>query len=142
MPPSVRRACGQAGSPVNAEPFWVESGHKQVARPASGCAPKSPTDSNVARFMDFLTKDRADRERLVIGIQALGEMKRDDEIYHLLAAAPVETVLKDDTYVLFRPWLANARSDPRFMMIAKRLGLMSYWQKSGRWPDFLFRSGS
>jgi tetratricopeptide (TPR) repeat protein len=99
-------------------------------------ARKNPSDLNVAPFVDFLTKDRTNRERLAVGIQALGEMKRVDEIYRLLAVAPAETAFKDDTYILFRPWLADARSDPRFMMIAKRLGLMSYWQKSGHWPDF------
>lgn len=99
-------------------------------------ARKNPTDANVAQFMDFLSKSRGDSDRLSFGIQGLGEMNRVKEIYDLLAAAPVETALKTNTYVLFRPWLARARSDPRFMTIAERLGLMSYWQDSGHWPDF------
>ena len=28
------------------------------------------------------------------------------------------------------------RSDPRFMQVAKRAGLVAYWQQSGKWPDF------
>jgi len=27
-------------------------------------------------------------------------------------------------------------SDARFMGVAQRLGLLRYWQESGRWPDF------
>jgi tetratricopeptide (TPR) repeat protein len=99
-------------------------------------ARKSPTDSNVARFMDFLNKNRANGDRLSFGIQALGEMNRVDELYDVLAASPVEFALKGNTYVLFRPWLAGARSDPRFMTVAKRTGLVDYWRSSGRWPDF------
>lgn len=104
-------------------------------------ARKNPTDANVARYVDFLARDPGDRDRIGFGIQGLGEMNRVDEIYSLLAIVPVETVLKDNTYILFRPWLANARADPRFMTVAKRLGLVSYWRKSGHWPDFCSDAG-
>jgi hypothetical protein len=110
--------------------------YQQPGVPLYVAARKNPTDANVARYVDFLTKERGDRDRLALGIQGLGEMNRVNEIYALLAAAPVETALKDNTYILFRPWLAEARRDPRFMVVAQRLGLMSYWQKSGHWPDF------
>jgi hypothetical protein len=98
-------------------------------------ARKNPTDSNVARFVDLITKNRDD-DRLSLRIQALGELNRVDEIYNLIATTPLEALQKTGTYILFRPWLADARRDPRFMVVAQRLGLLSYWQKSGRWPDF------
>lgn len=37
---------------------------------------------------------------------------------------------------LFRPAFATLRRDPRFMVIAKRFGLLDYWRERGRWPDF------
>jgi tetratricopeptide (TPR) repeat protein len=98
-------------------------------------ARKNPTASNVQRYVDLVTRKRDD-ERLGIRIQALGELGRVDQVFDLLAAAPVDEVSKTGTYVLFRPWLAEARRDPRFMIAAKHFGLMTYWQKSGHWPDF------
>ena len=99
-------------------------------------ARKNPTDSNVSRFVEVVMRNRNDDNRLAFRIQALGELNRVNEFYELLATTHLGTTTKNGTYILFRPWLANARSDQRFMVVAKSLGLMSYWQKSGNWPDF------
>jgi hypothetical protein len=40
------------------------------------------------------------------------------------------------TIYLFYPEMKAFRRDPRFWPIAKRLGLVEYWQKTNRWPDF------
>jgi TolB-like protein/tetratricopeptide (TPR) repeat protein len=37
---------------------------------------------------------------------------------------------------LFYPEMKAFRQDPRFVPLAKRLGLLDYWQRSGHWPDF------
>lgn len=37
---------------------------------------------------------------------------------------------------LFHPELKAFRADPRFMPLARDLGLVEYWSRSGRWPDF------
>jgi DNA-binding winged helix-turn-helix (wHTH) protein/TolB-like protein len=39
-------------------------------------------------------------------------------------------------YFLYYPEMKAFRADPRFMPLAKRLGLVDYWVKSNRWPDF------
>jgi hypothetical protein len=96
----------------------------------------NPTDVNVARFMDYLTKDLNDLDRVVFGVQALGEMNRVDEIYAVLSRTHIERGSPGGTYALFRPWLAEARRDRRFMTVAKSTGLLAYWQESGHWPDF------
>ena len=47
-------------------------------------------------------------------------------------------MLAEISYMLFRPAYAGLRRDPRFMQVAKRIGLVDYWRKSGKWPDFCF----
>ncbi|HEY5413125.1 MAG TPA: hypothetical protein VIJ94_20625, partial [Caulobacteraceae bacterium] len=43
-----------------------------------------------------------------------------------------------DVTFLFSPLTSGLRRDPRFMTLAARLGLASYWSRSGKWPDFCF----
>jgi hypothetical protein len=38
--------------------------------------------------------------------------------------------------ILFRPYMAPLRASPRFMPLARRLGLVDIWRTSGLWPDF------
>ncbi len=42
----------------------------------------------------------------------------------------------DDSAFLFSPLTAPLRRDPRFMALAAKFGLVAYWRKTGRWPDF------
>jgi len=46
------------------------------------------------------------------------------------------TALGGDSAFLFYALTAPLRRDPRFMQLAARLGLVSYWRSSGKWPDF------
>ncbi len=59
-----------------------------------------------------------------------------DDFYNLVEQRAVVGVLRSEGYVLFRPGLSNVRRDPRFVPLAKRLGLVDYWRQSGHWPDF------
>jgi len=104
-------------------------------------ARKDPSDANVARLMSYLVRDTSDLDRVAFGVQALGEMNRVDEIFELLSRSHIERGSPGSTYVLFRPWVANARRDPRFMTVAKNTGLLAYWRESGRWPDFCSEPG-
>ena len=45
------------------------------------------------------------------------------------------------TNLLFYPEMRAFRADPRFMPLAKRLGLVDYWVKSNHWPDFCAEPG-
>ncbi len=38
--------------------------------------------------------------------------------------------------ILFYPTTEAMRRDPRFMPFAAKLGLVSYWRATGKWPDF------
>ena len=42
---------------------------------------------------------------------------------------------------LFLPPTAPLRSDPRFMQVAAKLGLVDYWRSTGQWPDFCSEPG-
>jgi hypothetical protein len=42
---------------------------------------------------------------------------------------------------LFQPATAAMRSDPRFMQVAAKLGLVDYWRSTGKWPDFCSEPG-
>lgn len=66
--------------------------------------------------------------------RALGEFGRVDEVYRLLDDPKFRDFVETD--VLFRPDFAGVRADPRFMQAAARLGLVSYWRRTGYWPDF------
>jgi tetratricopeptide (TPR) repeat protein len=73
-------------------------------------------------------------------IQALGEFGLVDDVFYWLGRLP-DKQLAGISYLLFRPSLASVRRDPRFMPVAKRIGLVNYWQKTGNWPDFCSRPG-
>ncbi len=42
---------------------------------------------------------------------------------------------------LFLPMTAAMRSDPRFIPLARKLGLVAYWRATGHWPDFCSEPG-
>ena len=98
-------------------------------------ARREPTEANVQSFLAYFKK-RLDDDTTSHVLQGLGEMDRVDDFYSLVEQPVVVTVLQSSSYILFRPWLSNVRRDPRFIPLAKRLGLLDYWRESGHWPDF------
>jgi tetratricopeptide (TPR) repeat protein len=68
-------------------------------------------------------------------VQALGEFNQVDDVHFWVARAPAAMVA-ESAYLFFRPALRGLRQDPRFMTVAKRIGLLDYWRSSGHWPDF------
>jgi tetratricopeptide (TPR) repeat protein len=101
-----------------------------------------PTPANVNLLMEDIQRplSRSDFSKFGQAIQALGEFDKTEEIFAWLDRAPRLTAA-EHFYLLFRPALADVRRDPRFMAAAKRFGLLSYWQKSGEWPDFCSEPG-
>jgi tetratricopeptide (TPR) repeat protein len=96
-----------------------------------------PTPANVQKLIAFIRQyeKRPATQVLSFTIQALGEFNQIDDVIAWIGRTPTEELARD-SYILFRPSLAGLRRDPRFMAIAKRIGLLDYWQSSGRWPDF------
>lgn len=97
---------------------------------------RNPTDANIDAWVNLAKTHPMLRPHRIFILQALGPLNRVDQLYAFLDQWPVEEDLKGATYILFRPWTAKVRRDPRFMRLAKRLGLLDYWEKTGNWPDF------
>ena len=59
----------------------------------------------------------------------------------LAQAAAYEPSSPIEPPFLFMPVTARLRADPRFIGVARKLGLVDYWRSSGRWPDFCLQPG-
>jgi hypothetical protein len=96
-----------------------------------------PSKDNVDRAIAD-ARAHVERDSNTIGdvIQVLAEFGREDEIYPLIGQHASE--LRDGTYLLFRPAFHRFRQSPRFLIVAKQLGLLQYWTRTDRWPDFCF----
>ena len=95
-----------------------------------------PTPENIQRAVEEgEVAARSAPRQIGLLIQTLGEFGRNDEAYDLLLHGPQW----DPTFVnqsIFRPGMRGFRRDPRMMQVAKKSGLVNYWLKSGKWPDF------
>jgi hypothetical protein len=70
--------------------------------------------------------------------QLLAEFGRNDELYRLMMTWPHPDQSGAISNIIFRPAFRNFQHDVRFLQVAKRMGLLDYWQKSGSWPDLCF----
>ena len=95
----------------------------------------SPTKQNIDYMISHARRDRG---MVYLGFmaQALGEFGRNEQLFELLNNWPNRDDVRSLGNVYFRPALNGLRHDPRFMQIAAKAGLVSYWKKSGHWPDF------
>lgn len=102
----------------------------------------APTPANIDRFMAFLQelyRRRGLTTNDIVGhAQSYGEFDRENVLYDLINRLPADADVSQLAGVMFRPSLREFRHDPRFMAVAKRMGLVDYWTKSGKWPDFCF----
>lgn len=69
----------------------------------------------------------------------LAEFDREEELFRILLNWRRMDLVTNVADVLFRPAFADFHKDPRFMQVAKRLGLLDYWRASGKWPDLCSR---
>lgn len=95
------------------------------------------TPENIDRAVKLAISDyRNDPARISGLFHALAEFKRTDELFEILIAWRDRAQIPYFVEILFRPQLASFRTEPRFMLVAARLGILDYWRQSGRWPDF------
>jgi tetratricopeptide (TPR) repeat protein len=92
-----------------------------------------PTHENIAHAISDASAVKQQTIRRLI--QVLAEFGREQQILDELLKYDANTP-EQFTDILFRPKGRALRQDPRFMLVAQRFGLLDYWQRSGKWPDF------
>jgi len=98
----------------------------------------NPTDANIQLALAATQNPQlAKSRRLVQAVQLLAGFNRVDQAYEILKNVPPDG-LRVASGVFYRPQLKKFRQDPRFMQLARRAGLLDFWQRSGKWPDFCF----
>ncbi|MEO7601690.1 MAG: hypothetical protein ABIS39_00280 [Sphingomicrobium sp.] len=98
-----------------------------------------PSRENIDRFFANVRQD--DINYVGVMAQAMAQFDREDQLYDLLASWPRREDIVETGDLWFRPALKKFRADPRFMNLAAEIGLVDYWQESGKWPDFCREPG-
>ncbi|MEO7864660.1 MAG: tetratricopeptide repeat protein [Sphingomicrobium sp.] len=105
-------------------------------------ARSEPSNSNIGRavaaYRARYAKDMADVPPY---LQALAIFGRIDEAFSAATPAVAVDSIEAGTEVLFRSYMSQFRADPRFMLLAQRIGLIDVWRASGIWPDFCSEPG-
>jgi tetratricopeptide (TPR) repeat protein len=118
----------QSGNISTAQTPYVESFVRARA---------NPTAANVDRAIEDAQSwyERAPTSIYHL-VQVLGTFGRDQQLFPILLNWSHPDKVSYVVDGLFRPALLNVHRDSRMMAVAKRLGLLDYWQKTGNWPDF------
>ncbi|HEX5184880.1 MAG TPA: winged helix-turn-helix domain-containing protein [Allosphingosinicella sp.] len=96
-----------------------------------------PSPAKVAAALDAARPRRPGAHPyLSFYVQTLATFGRIDESFATMNASQDDPFWRQGTWVLFRSHMHVLWRDPRFMGFAARLGLVDYWARSGRWPDF------
>lgn len=103
-----------------------------------------PSPANIQAFLARADQVLARMRNPTAGVGfitvARGTFGHSDELFPLLLNWPKADDVAVLSEVFYRPELKQFRQDPRFMAVARRAGLLDYWQKSGNWPDFCFEA--
>jgi len=98
----------------------------------------NPTPANVESAIAAVRSAQlAEGRKLAQLEQLLADFGRDDELYSLLMSLLPDR-LRFVSQVLYRPNFKQFRQNPRFMQIENRAGMIGFWRKTGKWPDFCF----
>lgn len=125
--------------------FHLRYGDPRIAKSVRGQAGDlylqarlEPTPANIQKMEAEIERVSAmDFDQLGYAIQALAEFDKTDKVYRWLDRTEPSRLARF-SYLLFRPAFDDVRRDRRFMKVAKRIGLLSYWRKSGKWADFCY----
>src|SRR6185312_8851330 len=103
-------------------------------------AVRTPTQAKLAAARKAILANG--RLRLQDQVSDLARLGFVDDAFTLTDryAQGVITVYNNPSF-LFAPPTANLRRDPRFMGLAARLGLVTYWRSTSNWPDFCSEPG-
>jgi tetratricopeptide (TPR) repeat protein len=98
-----------------------------------------PIPAKVARAIENAQASYRRNPQLHIWLYAevLSAFNRYDDVLGLLMAAPLEQA-RSVKGVTFSPYPAKFWHHPQSLAYARRIGLLQFWQSSGKWPDFCF----
>ena len=95
---------------------------------------RNPQDRDKA--IGIAAKLPIDRGLIPVIVQYSAAMGDLDAAFRLAAQYPPGYPTTGTISFLFEPMTAPMRKDPRFFALARRYGLLDFWKKTGRWPDF------
>lgn len=119
--------------------FSPNSPHANAAHESYLMARIEPSPENKKRAI-LAARAHYAREPLASWVvaRALSEFGRHEDLINFLMTSDV-TGPVNTTWTLFRSSFATLHLDPRFMVIAQRMGVLDYWKQTGKWPDFCGR---
>jgi tetratricopeptide (TPR) repeat protein len=96
-----------------------------------------PTPANVQKAVDAERAVYLQEPRDIEGLlQALAQFGRTDEAIDEMIRYKRPDAIGYNSEVMFRPPFRKIWRDPRSIAGAAHMGLLKYWVKSGKWPDF------
>ena len=108
-------------------------------------AREDPSPQNISALLTLVRDRLANMENPSAGLGfatlAFGQFSSKEELFSLLLGWPKSDDIAIVSEVFFRPEFTELRRDPRFLLIARRAGLLDLWQQSGKWPDFCSSPG-
>jgi tetratricopeptide (TPR) repeat protein len=109
---------------------------------ATYSALRSGDKAQLAAARDLYLKAGDDPASLPAAISGLSLLGFVDDAFALAGRyGRSPQIQNDSSEFLFGPKLAAMRRDPRFIPFATRFGLVDYWRKTGKWPDFCSQPG-
>ncbi len=135
------------GDPTKAAEYLKFADHSgapgdTVATLAYLKARADPSEANIDRALAaYRARYRKDAADVPAYLQASAMFGRIDEAF--AAASPAISVdsIGASSDILFRSYMNRLRADPRFMLLAQRIGLVEVWRATGLWPDFCAEPG-
>lgn len=122
---------GQLGAGYTPSSAQANSAHESYLK-----ARIEPTTNNKAKAIsDARTLYEQDATNSWVYARALSEFGGHEELIDFLLTSDARVPVSM-TWTIFRTSFDELHQDPRFMQIARRLGVLDYWQDTGRWPDF------
>jgi tetratricopeptide (TPR) repeat protein len=128
------------GDPAVAMRIYRSTGGTSALFEARMLARLDPTAENIERAAAQARALLARSGDVTTYGQVMAALGREEEMFATIATMN-DPLPQDSTWVYFTPGLGTFRADPRFIPVARRLGLADYWSASGKWPDFCFEPG-
>ena len=98
-----------------------------------------PTPAKIDRAIENAAASyrRNPEEHIWLYVEVLSAFDRYPDLLKFLMSVPLNQA-RSVAYVTFAPSPTKFWHNPQSLAFAQRVGLISYWRSSGKWPDFCF----